>query len=145
MKVRNPIPRSPQEWLGEIARAYLDARETIPYGSFVGQVITEKDLYHMAPAVCLKFRGVKKSAKLLKKDTEAALTSYMATRNIVGDILDIPQIAFAFCYLAAHFGLDLVDQEVVNEVMDYLAGEKDRKEDHCMSRMPRASRRSGSF
>jgi hypothetical protein len=125
MRFRNPIPKSPPEWLEEIRRAYIDAREAIPYGNFVGQVITVKDLYHMAPAVCLKFRGLKKSEKLVKKAGEAALTSYVATQDIADEILNIPQIAFAFCYLAAHFGLDLVDQEVVVEVMDYLAEEKE--------------------
>jgi hypothetical protein len=124
MRIRNPIPRNPQEWLDEIARAYLDARETMPYGSFVGQVITEKDLYHMAPAVCLKFRGFKQSDKLLKKATDAALSSYVATRDLVGDLLEIPQIAFAFCYLASHYGLDLVGEEVVDSVMEYLEREK---------------------
>jgi hypothetical protein len=124
MRIRNPIPRNPQEWLDEIARAYLDARETMPYGSFVGQVITEKDLYHMAPAVCLKFRGFKQSDKLLKKATDAALSSYVATRDLVGDLLEIPQIAFAFCYLASHYGLDLVGEEVVDAVMEYLEREK---------------------
>jgi hypothetical protein len=120
MKVRNPVPKTPEAWLKEIVQAYRDAREAIPYGRFVRQVITEKDLFHMAPAVCLKFRGLKRSDKLLKKVTEAALTSYFATRDVVGDLMDIPQMAFAFCYLASHFGLDLVDQDVVQEVMDYL-------------------------
>jgi hypothetical protein len=125
MRVRYPMPKSPLEWLEEIARAYMDAREAIHCGNFVGQVITEKNIYHMAPAVCLKFRGLKKSEKLLKKAAEAALTSYVVTQDIADEILNIPQIAFAFCYLAAHFGLDLVDQEVVVEVMDYLVEEKE--------------------
>jgi hypothetical protein len=125
MRARYPIPKSTLEWLEEIARAYADAREAIPYGRFVGQVITEKDLYHMAPAVCLKFRGLKQSDKLLQKATDAALSSYVATRDIVGVLLDIPQIAFAFCYLASHYGLDLVDQGVVDDVMEYVERKKE--------------------
>ena len=125
MRIRNPIPKSPQDWLDEIARAYLDAREAIPYGRFVRQVITEKDLYHMAPTVCLKFRGYKRADKLVKKATDAALSSYVATRDLVGDLLEIPQIAFAFCYLASHYGLDLIDQEIVDAVMEYAEREKD--------------------
>jgi hypothetical protein len=101
-----------------IARAYIDARETIPYGRLVRRKISEKDLYHLAPAVCLKFRGYKRSEKVLKKATNAALTSYVATRSVVGDLMDIPQISFAFCYLSAHFGLDLVDETTVAEIMD---------------------------
>ncbi len=101
MKIRNRIPRVPHEWLDEIAKAYLDAREAIPYGHLVGQAISEKELYHMAPAVCLKFRGIKRSDELLKKATDAALSSYVATRDLASDLMDIPQMAFACCYLAS--------------------------------------------
>jgi hypothetical protein len=125
MKTKTAVPSSPEEWLDEITSAYLDAREAIPFGVFVDQVIKEQDLYHMAPAVCLRFRGLKQSDKLLKQATDAALTSYVATRHLVGEILDIPQMAFAFCYLASHFGLDLVDQELVDEVMTHVEREKE--------------------
>ncbi|MFC1833641.1 hypothetical protein ACFL2Q_02760 [Thermodesulfobacteriota bacterium] len=125
MKVKNPVPTTPEEWFDEITEAYGDAREAIPYGRFVDQVITEKDLHHMAPAVCLNFRGLGKSDELLTQATDAALTSYVATRDLVGDVLDIPQMAFAFCYLASHFGLDLLNQEVVQEVMDHVESQKE--------------------
>jgi hypothetical protein len=121
-----PIPKTPMEWLDEIARAYIDARETIPYGRLVSRKISEKDLYHLSPTVCLKFRGYKRSEKVLKKATNAALTSYVATRSVVGDLMDIPQISFAFCYLSAHFGLDLVDETTVAEIMDYIEVESDK-------------------
>ena len=120
MRIRHRMPKSLSEWLEEIASAYLDAREAIPYGNFVEQAITDKDLYHMAPAVCLKFRGVKKSKKVLEEATIAALRSYSVMQKSAGDLLDIPQIAFAFCYLASHFGLDLIDEDVVNSVMEFL-------------------------
>jgi hypothetical protein len=125
VRVKNPLPKTPEEWLDEIAAAYVDAREAIPYGRFVDQVITEKDLYHMVPSVCLNFRGLGQSDEILTQATDAALTSYVATRGLVGEVLDIPQMAFAFCYLASHFGLDLVDQEVVQEVMDHMESQKE--------------------
>ena len=120
MKVRNPTPKTWQDWMDEIVKAYLDAREAIPYGRFVGQVIAEKDLYHMAPAVCLKFRGIKKSKRVLEEATIAALTSYSVMQGSAGELLAVPQVAFAFCYLASHFGLDLVDEDLVNSVMEFL-------------------------
>lgn len=120
MKVRNPTPKTQQDWMDEIVKAYLDAREAIPYDRFVGQDITEKDLYHMAPAVCLKFRGIKRSKNVLEEATIAALTSYSVMQGSAGELLDIPQIAFAFCYLASHFGLDLVDDNLVNSVMEFI-------------------------
>lgn len=125
VRIRIPIPKNPLEWLDEIATAYVDAREAMPFGRFVGQDIHEKDLYHMAPSLCIKFRGVKRSEKLLEKATDAALSSYFATRDVVGDVMDILQIVLAFCYLASHFGLDLVDQELVQEVMDHMESKKE--------------------
>lgn len=122
MKIRNPIPQTPHDWLDEIARAYMDAREAIPYARSLGQIITQKDLYHMAPAVCLKFRGIKKSKKVLEEATVAALTSYSVMQGGAGELLEIPQISFAFCYLASHFGLDLVDEDLVNSVMEFIVG-----------------------
>lgn len=36
------MPRTPADWLSEIAAAYHDAYEAKPFGFFVGQNITEK-------------------------------------------------------------------------------------------------------
>ena len=69
------IPSAPSEWLREIAAAYRDAEEAIPFGPVAGVVITKKELFHIAPAVCLKFRGLDQK-KNIKKVTEAALSSY---------------------------------------------------------------------
>jgi hypothetical protein len=120
------IPQTKSEWIEEIAEAYRDAEEAIPFGQFVGKNIEEKDLFHMAPDICLKFRGIKRTKAKLKKTTEAALSSYVATKDFIGHILDDPHIAFAFCFLASHFSLDLVDEQEVNELMEYI--EMHRKE-----------------
>lgn len=125
MKAKNGIPESPEAWLEEIARAYLDALETLPFGKLVGQKIEPKDLFHLGPPVCLKFRGVKRSKKNLKRATEAALSSYVATKEIVGDLFDIPQMSFAFCYLASHFGLELIEENLSTEILDFLESRLD--------------------
>ena len=57
MKAKNKIPETPESWLEEIARAYLDALETLPFSELAGQKIEPKDLFHLGPAICLKFRG----------------------------------------------------------------------------------------
>jgi hypothetical protein len=88
------IPQTKSEWIEEIAEAYRDAEEAIPFGQFVGKNIEEKDLFHMAPDICLKFRGIKRTKAKLKKTTEAALSSYVATKDFIGHILDDPHIAF---------------------------------------------------
>jgi hypothetical protein len=47
------IARDDEEWLAEIAAAYLDAREAISFGEVLGEPIREADLFHLAPAVAL--------------------------------------------------------------------------------------------
>ena len=106
--------------MDEITTAYWDAYDALPFGELVGQPMTEADLFHLSPAVCLKFRGIKESKSNLNRATEAALSSYVATREIVDDVLDVPQMAFAFCYVASHLGLDLVDEEGASQILDYI-------------------------
>ena len=117
---KNPMPSRPADWLVEIATAYRDAAETIPLGPMVGVDITADKLFHVAPNVCLKFRGIEPTPELCKKVTEAALTSYIATKGKTAGIFAKPHIAFAFAYLAAHFGLDLLDAEAVSEIMEFV-------------------------
>ena len=84
------IPQSKSEWIDEIAEAYRDVEEAMPFGHFVGENIGEKDLFHMAPAICLKFRGIRRTKTKLEKATEAALPSYVGTMDLIGHILDDP-------------------------------------------------------
>ena len=120
MKMKKPLPKSHEEWLAEIVAAYKDACETISFGLLVGEEIKPEDLFHLAPSICLKFRGIAPSEKLRKKATEAALSSYIATRDRCEETLACPQIAFAFAYLASHFGLGLLEGETVNSVMEFI-------------------------
>ena len=118
--MRTGTPKSEFEWITDIAEAYRDAEEAIPFGVFTGQVIEEKDLFHFAPSVCLKFRGIKRTKRNLKKATDAALSSYVASKDSVGNVLDDPHISFAFCYLASHFALNLVDEKEISDIMEYI-------------------------
>ena len=117
---KNKIPTTQQAWLEEIAKAYCDACETLPFGKIVGQEINPEDLFHLGPAICMKFRGVKNTKRNLEKATDAALTSYVATKEIVGDLFDIPQMSFAFSYIASHYGLDLVDEKLSTKLLEYI-------------------------
>ena len=125
MKVKNPIPKTKEAWLEEIARAFVDARETIPFGKLIGKSIKNKDLFLLAPDVCLKFRGIQGTKRIRDKASEAALSSYVGTKDVVGELLDIPQISFAFCYLASHFGLGILDESLITEVMGYIENNKE--------------------
>jgi hypothetical protein len=77
--IATAMPATLRAWLSEIADAYLDAYEAIPYGEVFGDTITENELFHMAPHICLKFRGIKRTKANIKKSTEAMLSSYIAT------------------------------------------------------------------
>lgn len=119
-KETKPLPSAPKAWLKEIAAAYFDAEEAIPFGPAAGVVITKKDLFHLAPSVCLKFRGLERSKKNLKKVTEAALSSYVATLDTAPGAMSAPQMAFAFCYIASHFGMGLVSDEEATGILEYV-------------------------
>ena len=61
MQIKNKVPTTLNAWLKETAEAYNDAVETIPFGRFIDREIKVNDLFHLAPAICLKFRGIKKT------------------------------------------------------------------------------------
>lgn len=44
--------------LDEIWLAIDDAREAEPFGLLTGQPITDSNLFHLAPLLCMKFRGL---------------------------------------------------------------------------------------
>jgi hypothetical protein len=119
-RVSIPPPRSPLQWLDEVATAYADAYETIPFGPAVGADLRESNLFHLAPSVCLKFRAMPAAKATLKRATTAALASYVATEEREPEVFSKPHLAFAFCYLAAHGGLDLVTDTVFASTMDFL-------------------------
>lgn len=120
MKTTNPIPSGSRAWLEEIAAAYRDAQEALPFGAVVGEEMLDEILFHLGPAVCLKFRGIRNSKRNRKRATDAALSSYVATREISGELFLVPQMSFAFCYVASHLGLDLVSEEEASEVLDHI-------------------------
>ena len=75
------LPDTHDAWLQEIAAAYADAHEAIPFGPLVGTDIGEGSLFHMAPEVSLKFRGIKRTPGKSKKATDAALMSYVVMKD----------------------------------------------------------------
>lgn len=117
---RSDPPATPEAWLDEIRVAYADAQEAIPFGPLVGRRFGERELFHLAPAVALKFRSLPSRGATLKRATEAALCSYVANLETQGSVLSDPRLAFAFCYLASHYGLGLVDLAAVESVMEFL-------------------------
>ena len=116
----NEIPQSLPEWMNEIADAYRDAEEAIPFGPAVDAEITERELFHLAPLVCLKFRGIKRTPKTHKIVTEAALSSYVANEQAHGATPAHSIMAFSLCYIASHYALELIDEKESEDILSYI-------------------------
>jgi hypothetical protein len=115
---RRPIPITLDEWLAEIAAGYQEAYETLPFMPLVDIEPNEDLLFHLAPRIAIKFRGLPLSRSKAAVDT--ALTSHFATNEQTPGIFDNPHLSFAFSYLASHFGLGLLKLEKVDEVMTFI-------------------------
>jgi hypothetical protein len=120
--MKRSIPRTPEGWLLEIRLAIQDARETEPFGKLIGQPITDANLFHLAPLVCLKFRGRKLVGREADRVTETALANYVVNSDPDGvdhGLETKPLLAFAVCYVTAHLALDLVDEEQAEAILDH--------------------------
>ena len=116
------MPRTPEGWLLEIRLAIKDARETEPFSTLIGQRITDANLFHLAPLVCLKFRGRKLVGREADRVTKTALANYVVNSDPAGvdhGLSHKPLLAFAVCYVAAHLALDLIDEEKAEAVLNY--------------------------
>jgi hypothetical protein len=114
--------RTPEGWLLEIRLAIKDARETEPFSTLTGERITDANLFHLAPLVCLKFRGRKLVGREADRVTETALANYVVNSDPEGidhSLQAKPLLAFALCYVTAHLALDLVDEEQGEAILNY--------------------------
>jgi hypothetical protein len=117
-----PLPKTADEWLKEIRLAWKDAREAKPFARLTGTSLTDADLFHLAPLVCLKFRGQKLTGAEADRVTKGALANYVVNTGpeaTVKGLASKPQLAFALCYVAAHLVLDLVGEQAAGEIMGH--------------------------
>ena len=117
---KRPIPENAEEWLQEIAEAYADAEDALPFTEILGDTIEEELLFTIAPMVALKFRGIPYSEQNRTRATDAALASYAANKELHPAELADHRFGFALAYLASHHGLDLVSPSVIDEVLEYV-------------------------
>jgi hypothetical protein len=82
--VKHPLPRTPVQWLREIKLAIDDATEAAPFGPLVGTEVTDANLFHLAPLVCLKFRGRKLKGREAERVTKVALANYVVNSDPEG-------------------------------------------------------------
>jgi hypothetical protein len=115
-------PRTVAGWFKEIRLAIADAREAKPFGLLVGEPITDVHLFHLAPLVCLKFRGRKLVGREATRVTETALANYVVNSDPEGvdhGLESKPLLAFAVCYVTAQLALDLVDEQEAEAILNY--------------------------
>jgi hypothetical protein len=124
MNPRIPTPSTLRNWLDEIATGYQEAKETMPFAELADHETEEKDLFQLAPLICLKSRGLPRAKRLEERATEAALSTYVATESNNPEALSDPRISFALAYLASHYGLGLLTEIQVVEIMDFVAQEQ---------------------
>jgi hypothetical protein len=114
--------RTPEGWLLEIRLAIKDARETEPFSTLTGERITDANLFHLAPLVCLKFRGRRLIGSEADRVTETALANYVVNSDPEGidhGLQAKPLLAFAVCYVTAHLALDLIDEQHAEAILNY--------------------------
>ncbi len=103
MKQEQPV--TPDEWVDETRLAIADARKAKPFGLLTGQRITDANLFHLAPLVCLKFRGLDfRDEELRTRVTEGALANYVANSDPDGidhGLEQRPLLAFTVCYITS--------------------------------------------
>ncbi len=122
MRKKTVLPETPAEWLHEIVEAMADAREAIPFGRMIGHKMTEAELFHLAPLICLKFRGRKQTGRIAKRVTETALANYVVNSDPEGfdhDLMHRPFMAFALCYVSSHYCLGLIDEQKADKILNY--------------------------
>ena len=120
--MKRHLPRTPAEWLKEIKEAIADAKQTKPFARLIGHRITDANLFHLAPLVCLKCRGRKLRGPEAKRVTEVALANYVVNSDPDGidhGLKTKPILAFALCYVAAHLALDLLNEHEAEAILNY--------------------------
>jgi hypothetical protein len=121
-QMKRPLPTAPAQWLKEIKLAIADASGAAPFGPLVGTEITAANLFHLAPVVCLKFRGRKLKGREADRVSKVALANYFANSDPQGidhGLEQRPLVAFTLCCVAAHPALHLVDEEKAEAILTY--------------------------
>jgi hypothetical protein len=120
--MKRPLPTKPAEWLEEIKLAIADAADVKLLGPLAGNQVTDADLFHLAPLVCLKFRGRSLKGRQADRVTRVALANYVANTDPKGvdhGLEQRPLMAFTLCYVAAHLALDLLDEHEAEAILSY--------------------------
>lgn len=119
-----PTQARPEEWFAEILLAIEDARSTKPFALLTGTILRDRELFHLAPLVTFKFRGLDPPEEERRHVTEAVLANYVVftapdNPRYVPGLKKNAKLAFALCYVAAHHTLGIIDDEQVEAIMSH--------------------------
>ena len=85
--------------------------------------MTDAKLFHLAPLLCLKYRGLNyRDEELRRRVTEGALANYVVNSDPEGidhGLKSRPLLAFAVCYVTAHYVLDLIADKEAEAIIEY--------------------------
>ena len=98
------------------------ASVTEPFGRAIGEPITLANLFHLAPLVCLKFRGRKLKGSEADRVIETALANYVVNSSPEGidhNLKQRPLMGFVLCYVSAHLALKLLDEQQAEAILVY--------------------------
>ncbi|MEN9674923.1 MAG: hypothetical protein RIS76_819 [Verrucomicrobiota bacterium] len=142
----NPLPTTDSEWLEEVRSAFANASEVQVIAGLAGASMDPDSLAVLAPDLCAKFRGLPVSGRKFAVAKEAALSSYAANYESHAQAFAFPEVAFAFCYVASHYGYDLITEEETTRILDYFidhaerlltpADPEERQDSHGVSEEP---------
>jgi hypothetical protein len=120
--MKRSLPRTLEGWLLEIRLAIKDAREIDPFDRVIFRPPPDAKLFHLAPQVCLKFRGRNLEGREADLVTEVALANFVANSDPEGvdhSLQAKPLLAFAVCYVTAHLTLGLIDEQRAEAILNY--------------------------
>lgn len=116
-KFQKPIPATQELWLAEISMAYKSAEAFIKSGMVPENDLPKVEPWHLAPLFCLVSRGANPSDTLVDEAGRQAYLNFDEAFSPEEAEALHPVIAFAFCYLEAHRGLGLIDQEQTAQLL----------------------------
>lgn len=130
IKVKNPAPDSIELWLAEIAMAYKASEKFMQSAARVpNREIPDLLPWQLAPLFALGARGLDRHEKLLDEAAGYAFSSFEQYFPVSEAVpAPPPAVAFAFCYVGAHLGLDLVSEEEADQVLDTIEANEDTLE-----------------
>jgi hypothetical protein len=121
----NPIPTTNSAWLDEVRSAFADASTALPFKKLLGKNANPAFFPVIASSLCAKYRDVPTSGHEFDLAAEATLASYEASAIYHAKSFEVPEVTFAFCYVASHFCYGLISEAETGRILGYLMDRAD--------------------